>query len=117
MSIVSHNANYETFVFLLITHVFQPSSVFKHHTTGLSLDVPAAGYAYFRRAVTKSLETRFCAEFHLAPGPETWRLSRDGFAVGFLASQGFEERPVLLKGEQRTKTCESKQRIPHIDLH
>ena len=32
----------------------------------------ATGYAYFRRAVTNSLETRMCAELHLAPGPDTW---------------------------------------------
>ena len=36
----------------------------------------ATGYAYFRRAVTNSLETRMCAELHLAPRPDTWLWSQ-----------------------------------------
>ena len=84
---VSKNANYKTFVFFCRSYFFQPSSVFTCPYTGSTGCVrPVAGYAYFRRAVTKSLETRFCTELHLAPGPETWR-SRDVLG-GFCRSQG-----------------------------
>ena len=55
----------------------QHGSIVAQTSNNFAVAVPrachtATGYAYFRRAVTNSLETRMCAELHLAPGPDTW---------------------------------------------
>lgn len=59
---------------------------------GYSGFVVVAGYAYFRRAVTNSLETRMCAELHLAPGPDA--LSARSTAA-FLLGQTMEGKTAL----------------------
>lgn len=59
---------------------------------GYSGFVVVGGYAYFRRAVTKSLETRFCTELHLAPGPDA--LSARSLAA-FLIGQTMEGQTAL----------------------